>query len=170
MEVFEVISAMGIGYQYLEHAPVQTMEDCKVAEEALQAVMPKNIFLCPRNQSAFYLLLTRPDAKYRTADISKQLGVSRLSFGPPEKLYEYLQTLPGAISPMGLMFDEGKNVKLVVDSALRDMPRLAFHPCVNTMSLAMSNEDFFGTFLTALGYEPAFVEIHDFMDQSNEEE
>ena len=168
-EVFELISAMGIGYQYFEHPPVRTMEDCKASEQALNAVMPKNIFLCPRNQSAFYLLLTRPDAKYRTADISKQLGVSRLSFGPSDKLYEYLQTLPGAISPMGLLFDEEKKVTLAVDSALRDAPRLAFHPCVNTMSLAMSGKEFFEIFLPALGIEPIFVEIHDFMDQANEE-
>ncbi len=99
---------------------------------------------------------------YRTADISKQLGVSRLSFGPSEKLYEYLQTLPGAISPMGLLFDEEKKVHLAVDSALRQVPRLGFHPCINTMSLAMSGEDFFGKFLPALEIEPTFVEIHDF--------
>ena len=163
-EVFELISAMGIGYRYMEHAPASTMADCRVVEETLGAVMPKNIFLCPRNQSAFYLLLTRPNAKYKTSDISKQLGVSRLSFGPQEKLYEYLQTLPGAITPMGLLFDEDKQVKLAVDSALRDAELLAFQPCVNTMSLAMTGEDFFSKFLPALGVEPTFVEIHDFLN------
>lgn len=168
-EVFELISAMGIGYKYMEHAPAATMADCRVVEEAFGAVMPKNIFLCPRNQSAFYLLLTRPNAKYRTADISKQLGVSRLSFGPQEKLYEYLQTLPGAITPMGLLFDEDRQVKLVIDSALKDAELLAFHPCVNTMSLAMTGEDFFGKFLPALGVEPTFVEIHDFLNDEEME-
>lgn len=167
-EVFELISAMGIGYRFVQHPPVRNMEDCKASEEALGAVMPKNLFLCTRNESDFFLLLTRPDAKYRTADISKQLGVSRLSFGSSEKLYEYLQTLPGAISPMGLLFDEEHKMKLAVDSALRDAPVLAFHPCVNTMSLSMTSEDFFGVFLPTLGYEPTFVEIHDFMGEEDE--
>lgn len=168
-EVFELISAMGIGYRYMEHAPAATMADCRAVEEAFGAVMPKNIFLCPRNQSAFYLLLTRPDARYRTADISKQLGVSRMSFGPQDKLYEYLQTLPGAITPMGLLFDEDKQVKLAVDSALKNADMLAFHPCVNTMSLAMTGEDFFGKFLPAIGVEPTFVEIHDFLNDEDKE-
>lgn len=163
MEVFELISAMGIGYKYMEHPEAATMADCRVVEESFGAVMPKNIFLCPRNQSAFYLLITRPNARYKTADISKQLGVSRLSFGPAEKLQEYLMTKPGAITPMGLLFDTGRQVKLVVDSALKDEKLLAFHPCVNTMSLAMSGEDFFGRFLKALDIEPTFVEIHDFL-------
>ena len=164
MEVFELISAMGIGYKYMEHPAAATMADCKAVEEAFGAVMPKNIFLCPRNKSAFYLLITRPNAKYKTADISKQLGVSRLSFGPEAELKEYLMTTPGAITPMGLMFDSGKNVTLVVDSALKDAELLAFHPCVNTMSLAMTGADFFGKFLPALEREPIFVDIHDFLD------
>lgn len=162
-EVLELISEMGIGYKCMEHAAAATMADCRVVEQTFGAVMPKNIFLCPRNRSAFYLLLTRPNAKYKTADISKQLGVSRLSFGPEEKLYEYLMTRPGAITPMGLLFDEGKNVKLVIDSALKDAELLAFHPCVNTMSLAMSGADFFGKYLPALKIDPVFVEIHDFL-------
>ena len=163
-EVFELISAMGIGYRYISHPPVDTIEDCKQYADALGAIMPKNIFLAPRNESCFFLLLTRPEAKYRTADISKQLGVSRLSFGSSERLYEYLQTLPGAISPMGLLYDEDRKVSLAIDSALRDAEFLAFHPCINTMSLAMSGEDFYGRFLPALGVMPKFVEIHDFKD------
>jgi len=169
-EVFELISAMGIGYRYAEHAAAATMEDCAEVSKAFGAIMPKNIFLCPRNQSSFFLLITRPEAKYKTSDISKQLGVSRLSFGPSEKLYEFLQTLPGAISPMGLLFDEEKKVQLVMDSALKDEETLVFHPCVNTMSLAISREDFFGKFLPALDIEPVFVEIHDFMDDENDNE
>ena len=99
-EVFELISAMGIGYQYVEHPPVETIEDCFAPAEALNAVIPKNLFLCPRNQSSFHLLLVRPDAVYRTADISKQLGVSRLSFGPSEKLYGYIcRPCPGRFPP-----------------------------------------------------------------------
>lgn len=168
-DVFEAVSAMGIGYRYMEHAPAATMDACREVEEAFGAVMPKNIFLCPRNQSEFWLLLTRPNARYRTADISKQLGVSRLSFGPEDKLYEYLQTLPGSITPMGLLFDSCRIVKLAVDSALRDAETLVFHPCINTMSLAISGADFFDVFLPALGIEPVFVEIHDFIDDETDE-
>lgn len=167
-EVFELISAMGIGYKYAEHAAAATMDDCAEVAKSLGAIMPKNIFLCPRNQSSFFLLITRPEAKYKTADISRQLGVSRMSFGPADKLYEFMQTLPGAISPMGLLFDEEKRVRLVIDSALKDAPMLAFHPCINTMSLAITGEDFYGKFLPLLGIEPVFVEIHDFLDANNE--
>ncbi len=162
--VLSKLNGMGISAPFVEHPPAHTMEDCRAAEAALRAVIPKNIFLTPRNRSAFYLLIARPDARFRTADLSKQLGVSRLSFAPEEDLLRMLNTYPGAITPMGLLFDEARAVNVVIDSALRDVPLLAFHPCDNEASLAMTNADFFGRFLPALGYEPAYVEIHDFIE------
>ena len=161
-EVYARLTAMGIPYEAAQHAPVHTIEDCAVAERLLGARMPKNLFLTPRNQSAFYLLLVRGEAEFRTADISKQIGSSRLSFATAERLMEMLRTLPGAISPMGLLFDAERRVRLLVDAALRDEPALVFHPCVNTASLRISGADFFGKYLPALGYAPTFVEIHDF--------
>ncbi len=166
--IFEHLDALGIEYSHMSHAPAATMDDCRVVETTLYAVMPKNIFLCPRRKSCYWLLLTRPNARYKTSDISKQLGVSRLSFGPEEELYAFLRTTPGAITPMGLIFDAEKTVQLAVDSALRTADKLAFHPCDNTMSLAMSGADFFGKFLPALNIEPVFVEIHDFLNDEAE--
>ncbi|HIS03912.1 MAG TPA: prolyl-tRNA synthetase associated domain-containing protein [Candidatus Pullichristensenella avicola] len=158
-DVLAALAALGIAYDILEHAPVHTMEDCKAAEEALGGVMPKNLFLTPRNHAAHHLLIARADAPFRTALISRQLGVSRLSFATAEELMDMLRTLPGAISPMGLIFDPEKKVRLAVDRALREQPRLLFHPCVNTATLAMSGRDFFETFLPALGREPVFVDM-----------
>ena len=168
-EVFEMLSSMGIGYRYLTHPAAATMTDCKAVEEAFGAVMPKNIFLTPRNGSAYWLLITRPNARYKTSDISKQLGSARLSFAPADKLFEYMKCTPGAITPIGLLFDVDKKVKLAVDSALREEETLIFHPCVNTMSVAISGRDFFEVFLPALGYEPVFVEIHDFLNDEDTE-
>ncbi|MGI6240096.1 MAG: prolyl-tRNA synthetase associated domain-containing protein [Christensenellales bacterium] len=160
-EVIQKLGEMGISHALFAHPPAQTMADCRAAEVALNAVMPKNIFLCPRNQSSYFLLIARPNARFRTAEVSKQLGVSRLSFAPADKLWDYLKIRPGAISPMGLLFDEARAVTLAIDAALRDVPMLAFHPCDNTSSLSISNEDFFMNFLPMLGYSPAFVEMRD---------
>ena len=156
------LEALGIPYAAAEHEPVHTIEDCAVAERLLGARMPKNLFLTPRNQSAFYLLIVRGEAEFRTTDISKQIGSSRLSFAPADKLMELMRTLPGAISPMGLLFDAEHRIRLLMDRALRDEPALVFHPCVNTASLRLTNAAFFERFLPTLGYRPEWVDIHDF--------
>ena len=157
--VFEKLRGMGVAFEWIEHTAAHTMEECRIPAEKLNALMPKNLFLAPRNHSLFYLLIMHPDAEFRTSDISHQLGVSRLGFAPQEKLWEYLRTKPGAISPMGLMFDEAHEVRLAVDESLLTYDRLAFHPCENTSSLAMSKEVFFKEYLPALGIQAEFVKI-----------
>ena len=158
-DVLAALGALGIPYELLEHAPVHTMEDCRAAEEALGGVMPKNLFLTPRNHASHHLLIARAEAPFRTSRVSRQLGVSRLSFATAEELMDMLRTLPGAISPMGLLFDGEKKARLAIDRALRGEERLLVHPCVNTATLAVSGADFFGRLLPALGHEAVYVDM-----------
>ena len=163
-QVLAFLDGLGIRCELSEHAPTASMEACAGIDRELDALTPKNIFLTTKNGKHFYLCLTRPGARFRTADISKQAGSSRLSFAPEDKLYDLLKCHPGAASPLGLIFDGDRAVSLLIDSALRDAPTLAFHPCDNTLTLAMSNEDFFEKYLPAAKAAPMFVEIHDFLN------
>lgn len=154
---------MGIACAWMEHDPVHTIEDCLENDAKLRAVTAKNYFLTTKNKKNFYLCLVRPEARFKTSDISKQVGSSRLSFAGEEHMERLLRVHPGAVSPMGLMFDEEQQVRLIVDKGLLDVEKIAFHPCDNTVTLAMETADFFGRFLPTIGREPVFVEIHDFM-------
>ncbi len=167
-EVYARLDAMGIAYERVCHAPAQTIADCAPTDRLLGAVTAKNYFLTTRNRKRCYLCLVRPDARFRSADISRQLGSSRLSFGPEDLLEELLRVHPGSVSPMGLLFDDARRVDLVVDAGLKDVGRIAFHPCDNTQTLAMSGEDFFHRFLPAIGREPSWVEVHDFQEVNHE--
>ena len=161
--VFEYLDALGIPYKSVRHAPAFTMEDCAAVDEALGALTVKNIFLTTKNRRRCALCITRPNARFHTADISKQAGFSRLSFASEVQLFEVLRARPGSASPMGLIFPSAAEVTLLADDALPAVPTLAFHPCDNTMTLAMASEDFFHRFLPAVGKTPIFVRIHDFL-------
>ena len=163
-EVHARLDALGIPYDAAEHPPVHTIADCAPVERRLNCMVVKNYFLTTKNRKRFYLCLVRPDARFRTADISKQAGSSRLSFASEAEMERLLRVHPGAVSPMGLLFDEEGQVELLVDAALRDVPRLGFHPCDNSRSLAMTAQDFFERFLPAVGRAPRWVEIHDFQE------
>lgn len=162
--VFAFLDRLGIAYRRVRHAPAFTMADCAGVDAGLGALTVKNIFLTTKNLKNCYLCITCPRARFHTADISRQIGSSRLSFAPEAMLFEKLRCHGGSASPMGLIFPEAAGVGLVVDGALREVPVVAFHPCDNTQTLAMAEEDFFGRFLPALGITPVDVEIHDFMD------
>ena len=163
-QVYAKLTELGIEYESMLHPPVMTIEDCLENDKKLGAVTAKNFFLATKNMKNFYLCLTRPNARFKSSDISKQIGSARLHFGPEEYLEQFLRLKPGAVSPMGLIFDEGKNVRLVVDSGLFETEKIAFHPCINTETLAMKTEDFFGKFLPGIGRDALPVEIHDFLD------
>lgn len=168
-EVFSRLRTMDIPYQAIEHPPVLTIADCAETDRRLGCLTVKNYFLRTKNAKHFYLCIVRPEARFKTADISRQAGSSRLSFAEEKHMQRLLRVHPGAVSPMGLMFDAGQEVNLLADSALRAADRLAFHPCDNSWTLAMSARDFFDRFLPGIGREPRFVEIHDFMDAEGEE-
>ena len=156
--VLSALGRLGIKYDMVEHPPVMTIADCLYAQNALAAIVPKNLFLTPRNMSAFYLCLMSPEAEFRTADISKEIGSSRLSFAPADQLMRLMRTAPGAISPLGLLFDEERTVRLIADKRLQGQTRLAFHPCVNTATVAIDMHDFINIFLPFTGHSLTWVD------------
>lgn len=155
--VYARLDALGIPYRVARHAPAAAIEQCGAIGVRLGAVVCKNYFLTTRSRRVYVLCVARPEARLRTSDLSKQAGTPRLSFAGEAEMLEMLRARPGSVSPMGLLFDRENRVRLLVDEALRACGDLAFHPCDNTETLAMSAGDFFERFLPATGHAPQFV-------------
>lgn len=157
--VYDFLDKCQIPFTRVDHPPVHTMEDCLAADAVLQVEMCKNLFLCNSQKTKFYLLLLPGNKPFKTKVFSKMLGVSRLSFAPPEKMEEYLHIAPGAVSPMGLVFPSARDVTLVMDEDVQKMDTLGCHPCVNTSSIAFPMADFLEKFLPAAGHQITFVSL-----------
>jgi Ala-tRNA(Pro) deacylase len=159
--IFAYLDKLGIRYEAAAHPPVRSIDDCAWAEARLGCTVPKNLFLTPRNKSFCCLCLTRPGALFRTADFSRQIGASRLSFAGEDMLMEKLSASPGAVSPLGLIFPSAADVPLYMDEALGRLPRLGFHPNDSAMTIAMSAADFFDVYLKSLNRAARFVKFPD---------
>lgn len=159
--ILAALDGFGVPYELILHEPMWTIQNCLDLPQIDQATatMPRNIFLCNRQRTAFYLLLMAPLAPFRTAVVSKLLGVSRLSFAPEELLPDMLGLDAGAVSPLGLIFDSRQQVQLVMDSALLAYPSLWFHPGVNTASVKLSTADFLRSFLPSIGREATVIDL-----------
>jgi Ala-tRNA(Pro) deacylase len=148
-----------IPYQLYEHAQADTIDDCLAMPFITdQVTICKNVFLCNRQQTAFYLMLLAPQTPFRTAVVSKALGVSRLSFAPEAALQEMLRLTPGSVSVLGIYFDKERRITLCCEAAIRQTPQIAFHPCDNTATVIFTQEVFWGRVLPALGVTPIMVE------------
>ena len=138
-----------------------TMEDCHVIDACLNATVCKNLFLCNRQETNFYLLMLPGHKKFKTKDISKQLGVARLSFAKDAYMEEYLDITPGSVSVLGLINDTENHVQLLMDKDLVQDEYVGCHPCINTSSLRLKMDDLLHVLLPAMHHEPIFVTVED---------
>ena len=102
-EVERILKDLEIPYTLFHHQPVKTIEDCEKLSGMTGGLHVKNLFLTTRKQDHVFLLLLKAEKKYKAAVVSKQLGVSRLSFGSEQMLKEYLDIYPGAVNPFALL-------------------------------------------------------------------
>ena len=152
------LTALNIPHEYHEHAAAHTMADCLALPYAASDVtFCKNLLLCNTPKTAFYLYVTLPDKPFRTSDISKRLGSSRLSFTPTECLPEMLHLESGSLSPLGLWFDAEQRIRLAFDKDVQKDGRIAFHPCDNTATVLFRQEDFWNAVVPALEHEAVFI-------------
>jgi len=159
IRVYNLLDSLGIEYWQIDHEIANTMEVCKEIDAALGATICKNLFLCNRQQTEFYLLMMPDDKPFKTKDITGQIGCSRLSFAPAEKMEELLDIHPGSVSVMGLMNDIENKVQLVVDEDVLKGEFVGCHPCVNTSSLKIRTSDIFITFLNKVGHNYLVVKL-----------
>lgn len=159
MAVYDRLDSLGIDYLRADHGEAYTMEQCLRVDEALGACMCKNLFLCNRQRTKFYLFLTPGDRPFRTKHFSAALGISRVSFGEEEDMVRLLGVTPSSVSLMGLMWDGDGLVELVIDRALTREEYFGCHPCVNTSSLRMRWEDVRDILIPSLGHSPTYVEL-----------
>lgn len=158
IRVYDMLDQLGVGYQRVDHEAAFTMEACEKIDKVLQAPTCKNLFLCNRQKTKYYLLLIPGDKVFKTKELSKQIGSARLSFGSPEAMEEMLGVTPGSATIMGLMNDPEHKVQLLVDEDVLKEEEFGCHPCVNTSSLRLKTADVFGKVLEHFGHE--MVKVH----------
>ena len=157
IRTYDLLDRLGVEYERIDHEPAMTMEDCKEVDQLLEAVICKNLFLCNRQKTAFYLLMI-PDTKvFHTKDLSAQIGSARLSFAKPEYMEEFLDITPGSVSVMGLMNDKEHRVQLLIDEDVLDGEYIGCHPCINTSSIRFKVKDLIEKVIPAMGND--FVKV-----------
>ncbi len=160
LAVYRLLGELGIKYQRVDHVQGSTMEACRAVEEALDgALICKNLFLCNRQRTRFYLLMMPGDKVFKTKELSAQIGSSRLSFGEAVYMEKYLHTSPGSVSVMGLMHDAEHQVQLLMDRDILQGEYFGCHPCMNTSSIRLRMRDLLDKFLPAVGHTPVYVEL-----------
>lgn len=159
VRVYDLLDSLGIEYQRIDHEAAMTMEACAHIDAALNATICKNLLLCNRQCTAFYLLMIPGDKSFRTSELSRQIGSSRLSFASAEYMARFLDITPGSVSVLGLMNDRENKVQLLIDVDILKGEFFGCHPCINTSSLRLKTADLMEKILPAVGHAPRLVTL-----------
>lgn len=66
---------------------------------------------------------------------------------------------PGSVSVMGLMNDNDKQVRLLVDEEVLQGEYIGCHPCINTASLKLKTEDLIHKIIPAMKHDITIVKL-----------
>lgn len=159
VRVYDLLDRLQVPYQRIDHEAAMTMEACAAIDEALEATICKNLLLCNRQCTNFYLLMIPGDKHFVTKELSGQIGSSRLSFASPEYMERFLDITPGSVSVLGLMNDSENRVQLLIDADVLKGEYIGCHPCINTSSLRLRTADLIEKILPAMHHAPVVVHL-----------
>lgn len=156
---FQLLETLGIEYDRVSSEPADTMEKCAEIDRVLGMPICKNLFLCNRQKTQFYLLAMGPDKPFHTKDLSAQIGSARLSFAPEEQLWELLHCTPGSASVLGLMNDTDHAVRLLMERDVYEAEYFSCHPCICTSSLKIKTSDILNIFLPHTSHDVTVIDL-----------
>ncbi len=159
IRTYDFLDSLGVAYQRIDHEAAMTMEACEEIDKMLDATICKNLFLCNRQETSFYLLMIPGDKKFKTKELSSQIDSARLSFAKDTYMEEFLDITPGSMSVLGLMNDKENRVQLLIDEDVLRGKYIGCHPCINTSSLRLRTEDLLQKIIPAMEHEPIFVKL-----------
>ena len=156
---YDLLDRLEIPYWRADHDPAAAVEACVAVAGVVGVPACKNLFLCTRNKSQYFLVMLPGDKPFRTADFSRILGTSRLSFGSPEDMLAMIGVVPGSVSILGLQYDKALRVRLCIDREITLQKYMRCHPCRNTSTLRIATTDVLDRLLPYLRHKPTIIEL-----------
>jgi len=156
---YDFLDSLNVEYYCIDHEPANSMEACEEVDRLLNFKICKNLFLCNRQETSFYLLCMPGDKVFKTKDLSPQICSARLSFAKPEYMEKFLDITPGSVSILGLMNDSANAVQLLIDEDVLNKENFGCHPCINTSSLRMKTSELTGKIIPAIKHSPKIVKL-----------
>lgn len=155
--VYDILDKLSIEYEKYTHIPVYTIEEADNLNLNIKGSHCKNLFVRDRKGKQHYLIILEENKKVDLKKLSWDINSTNLSFASEERLFKYLKLKPGSVSVFGLINDDDKHVKVLIDEDLKGN-YISFHPNVNTATVTISYGDF-ENFLEFVGNEVDYIQI-----------
>ena len=140
-----------------DHPPFFTVENSKKHRKKMIGSHTKNLFLRDKQKNNF-LITVEENKAIDLKSLESMINSSRLSFGSPERLYEFLGVKPGSVSPLALVNDKDLKVHFFLDNLFLEKEYINVHPLINTKTISMKTSNLI-EFLKSLGVTTKIVDF-----------
>lgn len=157
-KLFALLDELGITVTTVRHPPLYTVADSQKLRGQIAGGHTKNLFLKDKKDN-YFLLTVGEEADVDLKKIHHAIGASsRVSFGKPERLMEFLGVVPGAVTAFGIMNDRENRVRLFLDAELMEHDVINCHPLTNEATTAIGRDDLI-RFIEATGHEATILKL-----------
>lgn len=157
-DLYQFLNSLGIQHSTKTHAPVFTVAESVSLRDQIPGGHTKNLFVKDKKDQ-FFLLTVEENASVELKTVHTLIGAaSKVSFGKPEKLMEYLGVVPGSVTAFGAINDVGHNVTFVLDASLMEEDIINCHPLSNDATTSIGRDDLI-RFLEATGHKPLVLKV-----------
>ncbi len=156
-QVYEALKRLDIKFERVDTDPGITMEDCQNINSGLGGRIVKTLFLCNRQQTVFYLYVTRDDKPFVTKDFGAALGIARVSFASAGLLMEKVGTEHGASTVLSACLDSARDVNIVMDREITESDTFCCTDGTVGCFMKICTRDLLDRYLPAFGHTPIII-------------
>lgn len=157
-DLFSFLDGLGIKHSTTQHAPVFTVAESESLRDLIPGGHTKNLFVKDKKDQ-YFVLTVEENAAVDLKTVHKTIGAaSKVSFGKPEKMLEYLGVIPGSVTVFGAINDTGQHVTFVLDSELMKHDLINGHPLSNDATTTIGRDDLV-RFLEATRHTPLILKV-----------
>ena len=141
-QIYDYLQENSIWHEITEHKAVYNMAELAEVPCPYPEADAKNLFVRDDKKQNYYLITVKGEKRVNLKAFRKAQGTRNLSFASAEDLMERLGLIPGAVTPLGILNDETRSVKVFLDRDFLQEPGLVgVHPNDNTATVWLKTED-----------------------------
>lgn len=140
-EVYLKLKELNIEYLKIDHIPIYTIDEANNLDIENKEYIAKNLFLRDDKKRKYYLLVVKSNKKIDLNDLKNKINSRRLSFASEIDLEKYLKLKKGSVTPLGVLNDVERKVKIIIDEDILKEEIVGVHPNDNDATVFMKTKD-----------------------------
>lgn len=156
-DLYRVLDRLAIAYEIHEHEPTFTVAESDHLKTHIPGIHCRNLFLRDKKK-AMFLVVAANDTAVDLKKLQNLIDSARLSFGSPDRLWEFLGVKPGSVCPFAVINDTQCQIQVILDQDMMTGGLVNYHPMDNAKTISLTPADLL-KFFAHTGHEAKIMDL-----------